>query len=947
MAIFISYSRKDAGFVRRLHQALAARQRETWVDWEGIAPSADWFREIEAAIDAADAFAFVLSPDSLASAVCGRELAHAVAQNKRLLPIVHRDAVDVPVPPALARLNWIFLRDGDDFDAALGVLLAAVDTDLDWVQAHSRLLVRAREWEGRTLDASLTLRGADLKAAERWLALGPTKTPPPTAPQTRFVIESRRQATKRRFQLLGALAAALIVTAVLGTLSVFERRQAARQEAIAVSRRLAAAAERLRDQPPAGRVATSPYERSLQLAAEAIRRLDSIGERSLDADLALRRALALLPQRVASLPSHVVVGSRLTAMAFTADGGLVAASRSPLQSTAWDVRSREAVATPASMAGRANVVLAADGRWLAAVTAPDTGGHTLEVRDIRTLAPVASIAPFTGPANIVDLTLGPGGLLAVSLSADPAPGETRLWQWPAPEPVARLPFALSPSIDVDGRHLAGVVDDKAVVWSIARLRAGDASVLATLDPAQARGVRFSVDGSRLVVRSGDEPERVSVWTVGGRTPEHEVRRDGFIAAGPAARQLLFRGPGTFGLSVIDGRTGHETARLVTGTAEATAAWSPDGRLLAVENGPAVDLWRLAPHGSANAGVDAGEGVFAIAFGPDGERITALAQRGDGKAARLVASAWDPASSQRVRELDLGTAAGPAAFSADGRRIAFGAPGRVRVVDAADGRVVHDAALQGSAAAVALSADGAFLAAAAVDGTLSAWRLDPPGLLASARQTASIDGDLLAIGTDGTQLTAITFGGDTRIGRALSVRRWRADSMEQTAGSPIGRKTGGFAASVCALSAGGEAMAVVTSDAGLHVRDTRTRHDLAVIDDGGGSTVCAFSADGRWLATAGADAGLRVWDLATGEQAAGMEMPAGVRAITFGPGNRHVAALGADGVLRRWPLRYADLLAQACSRLASNMSHSDWQRFAPSEPYRATCDKLPAAPEEER
>ena len=66
MAIFISYSRKDAAFVRRLHQALAARQHETWVDWEGIAPSADWFREIEAAVDAADAFAFVLSPDALA-----------------------------------------------------------------------------------------------------------------------------------------------------------------------------------------------------------------------------------------------------------------------------------------------------------------------------------------------------------------------------------------------------------------------------------------------------------------------------------------------------------------------------------------------------------------------------------------------------------------------------------------------------------------------------------------------------------------------------------------------------------------------------------------------------------------------------------------------------------------------------------------------------------------
>jgi len=263
MAIFISYSRADAPFTRRLHEGLLARQRETWVDWEGIPPTADWMREIEAAIDGAQAFAFVLSPDSLASAVCAREVAHAVAQNKRILPIVHRDCGDVPVPAALAKLNWIFLRAGDDFDAALDVLLAAIDTDLDWVQAHTRLLVRAREWEGKAYDASLALRGADLKAAEQWLALGPTKTPPPTALQTRLVIESRRQATKRRFQVLGGVAVALVVAAVLGTLSLFERRQAAHQEAIAVARRLASAAERMRDQVPTDRVATGPQERSL------------------------------------------------------------------------------------------------------------------------------------------------------------------------------------------------------------------------------------------------------------------------------------------------------------------------------------------------------------------------------------------------------------------------------------------------------------------------------------------------------------------------------------------------------------------------------------------------------------------------------------------------------------------------------------------------------------
>ena len=51
MSVFVSYSRKDIDFVRRLHAALADLGRETWVDWEGIPPTADWMQQIAAAIE--------------------------------------------------------------------------------------------------------------------------------------------------------------------------------------------------------------------------------------------------------------------------------------------------------------------------------------------------------------------------------------------------------------------------------------------------------------------------------------------------------------------------------------------------------------------------------------------------------------------------------------------------------------------------------------------------------------------------------------------------------------------------------------------------------------------------------------------------------------------------------------------------------------------------------
>ena len=168
--VFISYSRKDKDFVRRLDEALKSRGREAWVDWEDIRPTEEWMEAIYSAIEGADTFVFVLTPDSVASVVCGREIAHAAANNKRMVPIVARDVNADTVPEALAKLNWIFFRDGDDFGKATDTLISALDTDLKWVHEHTRLLTRAVEWNAHGRNNSFVLRGDDLRSAERWLA---------------------------------------------------------------------------------------------------------------------------------------------------------------------------------------------------------------------------------------------------------------------------------------------------------------------------------------------------------------------------------------------------------------------------------------------------------------------------------------------------------------------------------------------------------------------------------------------------------------------------------------------------------------------------------------------------------------------------------------------------------------------------------------------------------
>jgi WD40 repeat protein len=235
--VFISYSRKDADFVRRLHTALAANGRDTWVDWEDIPASADWWREVMAGIEAADAFVFIISPDSVRSDVCRREIEHAVNNNKRLVPILYRP-VENPdeqklMHPAIGSHNWIFFRDTDDFDTAFKALLNSLDTDLSHVRQHTRLLVRAKEWDASGKNDSFLLRGSELNQAEDWLAQGVAKKPAPTALHAEYINASRDASIRRQRTLLGGVTFALVVAVALAALSFLLFGEANRQRGFA------------------------------------------------------------------------------------------------------------------------------------------------------------------------------------------------------------------------------------------------------------------------------------------------------------------------------------------------------------------------------------------------------------------------------------------------------------------------------------------------------------------------------------------------------------------------------------------------------------------------------------------------------------------------------------------------------------------------------------------
>ena len=196
--LFVSYSRKDSVAARKLIEAFKSIEQDVWVDWESIPPAADWLAQILRGIEEADAFIFMISPDSIGSEVCKVEIGHAAKNNKRIIPIVLRDAKPQDAPEAIRKLNWTFIRESDNFEEGLAKVKTAIELDLDWLEEHRRLQIRALEWH-RKKDVSLLLRGRDLRNAEHMLQTYTSKDPIPTDLQRKYIDHSKRTERGRTF----------------------------------------------------------------------------------------------------------------------------------------------------------------------------------------------------------------------------------------------------------------------------------------------------------------------------------------------------------------------------------------------------------------------------------------------------------------------------------------------------------------------------------------------------------------------------------------------------------------------------------------------------------------------------------------------------------------------------------------------------------------------------
>jgi TIR domain len=202
LRVFISYSRDDLKFADQLDAALNACGFECSIDRQGISGGEDWKRRLGDLIRDADTVVFVLSPSSARSEVCAWEVEKAARLHKRIFPVNCRPLEGASPPQRLRDLNYVFFYEDpkvsdSGFGTGLASLIAALNSDFDWLREHTRYLQRATEWERGGRPANRLLSGDDIAEAKAWAARRPKSAPEPTALHLDFIRASEEEADAR------------------------------------------------------------------------------------------------------------------------------------------------------------------------------------------------------------------------------------------------------------------------------------------------------------------------------------------------------------------------------------------------------------------------------------------------------------------------------------------------------------------------------------------------------------------------------------------------------------------------------------------------------------------------------------------------------------------------------------------------------------------------------
>jgi WD40 repeat protein len=615
--VFVSYAREDTAFVRRLHALLRGQGRDPWIDWNDIPPTAEWLSEIYAAIEQANAFAFVISTDSCSSDICLLEVEHAVQNHKRLIPILHRDVDFDVVPPPLARLNWILFRSGDDAERAASSLADALDMDLDLVRAHTRLQVRSIEWDREERQDGFLLRGESLERALDWLTRADNTTKPsPTALQREYV----RASQKAEAQELKRVR------------DLYDRALAGK---LAIQSRWLLHSERLGAQPLA-----------MALAIESMRRSPSF-----EAEEALRRCIALQPLRVARLNHDYDVA----AVAFSPTGDKLATASGRLDE-------RESYDAEASGKSLEDFVDERDlQRFLdrGNMLIHDVSSNIAYLWDPFAGAPLARLEHG---ASVMSLAFSADGERLATAAAD---GIAKVWDTRHGEMISRIDLERplwrgTVALTADGSVLIAQEHDRgAGAWDVGTgqrttqhaLAKATGEIASTDDSKRARLTRnldrlphseLESVAARLGISQRSAPAGIDL----AESVAGEVTRRALVLSQDAAcfADAHRYTTNSDTVSVFD-TLGFERARIALDGFAAAAVFHPSGRYLCTAARRAVEIWNLTTTSTLHF-LHFGTDVGFLAFSREGNYLVTAGAKSFADITPKAAL-WDVATREAV------------------------------------------------------------------------------------------------------------------------------------------------------------------------------------------------------------------------------------------------------------------------------------------------------------